>query len=264
MKRILAIGLAVLLMMGLAGCSEKKEETTAKPSDVVQTKPETDADKPQDEEKQEQSGEGQQQTDQKQPQTQQSGSSTAPIPQLPNQQGTNKPETNEGGASGTEDGVIQQSKPIGKRNTELEQALVGKWSTTLDYGTVLGVETGIYTCTQYHTFEKGKLTISFNEEEMRSVLKSVMRAVYQKAADEANTTLEGLGITEEALNITVNASVTSAKEMMVAVDYAVYGEDLWYSGLQQGTLVSVEENRIVIEASEAAGGADTIVLKRVG
>lgn len=258
MKRILAIGMMLLLLFSMAGCGKKKEKTAAQAATVVHAEEkqetsvilENDSEQPTEKEPKKQE-EKKQEAEEK---VSELVEQLLPTPQPPAEQPEKKPE--------------EQVNSLLLRNTELEQKLVGTWYETIDFGELMSAsmgiqyEPGLYMLEASYTYQNGKMSMYLNEDQMRVAMRALFLDVFTKAAEENGITLEEAGVTDEAIEQSVDASIRLMNSAMRSMEYAVYdGNILWHGGIREGELVEVSDNRVVVQHDD---GRQTIMTRGPG
>ncbi len=266
MKRILAMGMVLLMLLTAAGCSAKKEKSSAKAATVVHAEeaPAPSAEVKEEEKKPEASKQKESaKKEQKKPETQQTVKEVeeqvsdlldqlVPSVQTPQETPVEQPQE-------------QPVSPLLQRNTEMEQKLVGSWYETVDMSDVMGtllelqIEPGQYTVSLSYTYQDGMMSIAFDTEQMRTVLKALVLEACTRVSAEQGMTLEQAGITEEAIDQTVDAYMIMMTQMMQPMEYTVYdGNVLWHGGIREGEILEITDTRVVVQHDD---GRQTIMTR---
>ncbi|MBQ3085417.1 MAG: hypothetical protein IJC46_08235 [Clostridia bacterium] len=249
MKRILATCMILLMLLAMAGCGKNEGKTAQSATAVVAkdeetpqaegTEIESNAEPSTDSETVEGTKEG----------TKPPAAETD-LPTKPSEEA--QAETKPPQPSGDEE------SPLLKRNTELEQKLVGSWSTQYDFGEAMTESYGTtatpgqYAIEMHYIFEaNGKVRFSYDETHMRPIVRQMLVDSLTKSAAEQGMSLEASGVTDELIEQSTDMTVSLLTMALQPMDYAIYDENvLWFGGTEEGTLLEVTAQRILLEDSD--------------
>ena len=248
MKRILATCMILLMLLAMAGCGKNEGKTAQSATAVVAKDEETPQaeEMPQAEETEIESN-AEPSTDSETEEGTKPPAAETDLPTKPSEEA--QAETKPPQPSGDEE------SPLLKRNTELEQKLVGSWSTQHDFGEAMTESFGTtatpgqYAIEMHYIFEaNGKVRFSYDETHMRPIVRQMLVDSLTKRAAEQGMSLEASGVTDELIEQSTDMTVSLLTMALQPMDYAIYDENvLWFGGTEEGTLLEVTAQRILLE-----------------